>query len=81
MEKNPTMYSLGNDIHNVKTEMVQVNELHEFKGHPFKVEYNTELFELMRSIEDNGVLVPLIVRNNPYGDGYEIYEVIHIFCV
>ena len=28
--------------------------------------------KLMRSIEDKGVLVPLIVRSNPYGEGYEI---------
>lgn len=39
---------------------------------PFKVEQDIQLFELMRSIEDKGVLVPLLVRSNPYGDGYEI---------
>ena len=33
---------------------------------------NTELCELMRSIEKEGVLVPLLVRTNPYGDGYEV---------
>ena len=31
-----------------------------------------ELCELMKSIEKEGVLVPLLVRTNPYGDGYEI---------
>lgn len=36
------------------------------------MEQDIPLFELMRSIEDKGVLVPLIVRSNPYGDGYEI---------
>lgn len=30
------------------------------------------LFELSKSIEDKGVLVPLIVRPNPIGSGYEI---------
>nr|WP_288626837.1 hypothetical protein [uncultured Roseburia sp.] len=30
---------------------VDVNRLHDFKNHPFKVEMNTELCELMRSIE------------------------------
>ena len=51
---------------------VEINQLHDFKNHPFKVEMNTELCELMRSIEKEGVLVPLLVRTNPYGDGYEI---------
>lgn len=31
-----------------------------------------KLFELSKSIEENGVLVPLIVRENPYGIRYEI---------
>ena len=49
---------------------VSISELHSFRNHPFKVETNTELCELMRSIEKEGVLVPLLVRTNPYGDGY-----------
>ena len=51
---------------------VEINQLHDFKNHPFKVEVNTELCELMKSIEKEGVLVPLLVRTNPYGDGYEV---------
>lgn len=51
---------------------VSINELHDFRNHPFKVEKNMELCELMRSIEKEGVLVPLLVRTNPYGVGYEI---------
>lgn len=51
---------------------VKLEELHSFKEHPFKVERNQELFELRRSIEQEGILVPLLVRKNPYGDGYEI---------
>ena len=46
--------------------------MHEFKGHPFRVEHDMQLFELSRSIEEKGVLVPLIVRANPDGKGYEI---------
>ena len=30
---------------------VSISELHSFRNHPFKVETNTELCELMRSIE------------------------------
>lgn len=52
--------------------MVNLNELHDFKNHPFKVEENAELFELTQSIEQEGVIVPLLARPNPYGDGYEL---------
>nr|WP_186290044.1 TnpV protein [Blautia luti] len=51
---------------------MKLEELHSFEGHPFKVERNQELFELRCSIEKEGVLVPLLVRKNPHGDGYEI---------
>ena len=51
---------------------MKLEELHSFEGHPFKVERNQELFELRCSIEKEGVLVPLLVRKNPQGDGYEI---------
>ena len=51
---------------------VKISELNEFRGHPFRVEYDRALAELSQSIEKNGVLVPLILRKNPYGNGYEI---------
>ena len=51
---------------------LMISELHDFKNHPFKVEQNMELFELTRSIEQEDVIVPLLARPNPYGDGYEI---------
>ena len=72
MEKTKTLCSFGNDEYGLQTGTVKISDLHEFKGHPFKVEQDIQLFELMRSIEDKGVLFPLIVRSNPYSDGYEI---------
>ena len=72
MEKTKVMCSFGKDEYGLQTGNVKISDLHDFKGHPFKVEQDIQLFELMRSIEDKGVLVPLIVRSNPYGDGYEI---------
>ena len=33
---------------------------------------NTELFELMQSIEKDEILVPLLARPNPNGEGYEL---------
>ncbi|RKI21722.1 ParB/RepB/Spo0J family partition protein [bacterium D16-36] len=49
-----------------------LDQLADFKNHPFKVEMNTELFELMQSIEKEGVLVPLLARPNLAGEGYEL---------
>ena len=51
---------------------VSISKLHSFRNYPFKVETNTKLCELMRSIKKEGVLVPLLVRTNTYGDGYEV---------
>lgn len=55
-----------------KIQYLPLNQLVDFKNHPFKVEMNTELFELMQSIEKEGVLVPLLARPNPAGEGYEL---------
>lgn len=72
MERINERCSFGTDECGLQTGNVKISELHDFKGHPFKVEQDIQLFELMKSIEDKGVLVPLIVRSNPYGEGYEI---------
>lgn len=55
-----------------KIQYLSLSQLVDFKNHPFKVEMNTELFELMQSIEKEGVLVPLLARPNPAGEGYEL---------
>ena len=50
---------------------INLSDLKPFKDHPFKVIENEELMEMAKSIQDNGVLVPAIVR--PTKDGkYEI---------
>ena len=72
MKKSKELCSLWNNEQEVQTGNVRISELHEFKGHPFRVEHDMQLFELSRSIEEKGVLVPLIVRTNPDGEGYEI---------
>ena len=66
------MYPSWCDDHGVRLGNVKIKDLHDFKEHPFHVVEDMALFELVKSIEDKGVLVPLIVRVNPYGDGYEI---------
>lgn len=55
-----------------RIQCLQLNQLVDFKDHPFKVETDTALFELMQSIEKEGVLVPLLARPNPRGEGYEL---------
>ena len=57
---------------NGKILYLPLDQLADSKNHPFKVEMNTELFELMQSIEKEGVLVPLLARPNPEGEGYEL---------
>ena len=51
---------------------LNTSQLVNFKDHPFRVETNTELFALMQSIEKDGLLVPLLARPNPHGEGYEL---------
>lgn len=63
------MYPPWSNDHGVRLRNVKIIDLHDFKEHPFHVVENTVLFELAKSIEDKGVLVTLIVRANPYGDG------------
>lgn len=72
MESVKKMDSLGNDDQGLCMVMVKIVDLHDFKGHPFKVLEDGSMFELAKSIEEKGVIVPLIVRKNPYGEGYEI---------
>lgn len=72
MKKSKDLCSLWNNEQELQTGNVKISELHEFKGHPFRVEHDMQLFELSKSIEEKGVLVPLIVRPNPDGEGYEI---------
>ena len=48
-----------------------IKELHDFKGHPFRVTDDEDMLELIQSIKEKGILVPLTVRPIVEG-GYEI---------
>ena len=50
---------------------IALTELHEFKGHPFKVLDDEKMQETVESIREHGVLMPGIARPRPEG-GYEI---------
>lgn len=81
MSKKEEMYSSwqgdselkSENVNNMlEIEQIELNQLKGFKNHPFKVETNRELFELMQSIERDGILVPLLARPSPDGNGYEL---------
>ena len=53
---------------------ININKLHPFEGHPFKVRGNEEMIQLVESIQFHGITQPLIVR--PLEDTVDEYEVI-----
>jgi ParB family chromosome partitioning protein len=55
-----------------RAEYLQIDKLHPFEGHPFKVADNEEMDRLVESIMAQGVLTPLVVRSLESGE----YEVI-----
>lgn len=63
------MSDVANSDDSIKN--IPLEELHEFKNHPFKVRENETMDELISSIKEHGVLVPGIARIRPQG-GYEI---------
>lgn len=73
MKKQEELYSFPqqNDGAVVETDirMIPLSELHDFNGHPFKVENDMALFELMQSIEKEGVVVLALARPREY-DAY-----------
>ena len=50
---------------------VPIRELFPFKNHPFKVLDDEKMAQTVESIRENGILVPIMVRERPEG-GYEV---------
>ena len=75
MKKKEELCSFPQQDHSAVVEtdirMVPIAELQDFEGHPFKVENDMALFELMQSIEKEGVIVPALARPKASG-GYEL---------
>ena len=61
LKKSKELCSLWNNEQELQTGNVKISELHEFKGHPFRVEHDMQLFELSKSIGEKGIwyAVPL----------------------
>ena len=53
---------------------ISINKLHEFKDHPYKVLDNDEMNSLIESVQEHGVMSPLIVR--PLEGTTDQYEII-----
>lgn len=75
MKKREELYSFPQQKDGAVVEtdirMIPLEELQDFEGHPFKVENDMALFELMLSIEKEGVIVPALARPKADG-GYEL---------
>jgi ParB family chromosome partitioning protein len=54
--------------------IIQITNLHQFEGHPFRVKDNDEMEALVDSIREFGILTPLIVR--PLENAQNEYEVV-----
>ena len=53
---------------------ISISKLHEFKDHPYKVLDNDEMNSLIESVQEHGVMSPLIVR--PLEGTTDQYEII-----
>ena len=53
---------------------ISINKLHEFKDHPYKVLDNDEMNNLIESVQEHGIMSPLIVR--PLEGTTDQYEII-----
>lgn len=55
-----------------KVMIIPLEDIQEFKDHPFQVRMDEDMLKLKDSITENGVLIPVLVRPNPSGKGYEM---------
>lgn len=62
---------INTDENHETIQEISLSQLHSFKDHPFKVLDNEDMANLVESIKQYGVLVPVIVRLDPAG-GYEL---------
>ncbi len=51
---------------------IPIDDIADFKKHPFNVRLDEEMESLIKSVKDNGILVPVLVRPSKKGKGYEM---------
>ena len=62
MKAAKNIHSFTKYDHGLQTGMIRIRDLRDFSNHPFKVVKDAAMYELMESIRQEGVLVPLLVR-------------------
>ena len=55
-----------------KVVKIPIEDIADFKKHPFNVRLDEEMESLIKSVQENGILVPVLVRPHPNGHGYEM---------
>ena len=55
-----------------KVVKLPIDEITDFKQHPFNVRLDDEMNSLIESVQENGILVPVLVRPNKENNGYEM---------
>lgn len=55
-----------------KVVKLPVDKITDFKQHPFNVRLDDEMNSLIESVQENGILVPVLVRPNKENNGYEM---------
>lgn len=55
-----------------KVMKIPIDEIHAFKNHPFHVRQDEEMQKLIDSVQENGILIPVLVRPDKDGNGYEM---------
>lgn len=55
-----------------KVSKIPLAEIREFDGHPFSVRMDEDMVKLINSIQENGMVMPVLVRPHKDGSGYEM---------
>ena len=55
-----------------KVMKIPIDAIHAFKNHPFHVRQDEEMQKLIDSVHENGILIPVLVRPDRDGNGYEM---------
>ena len=63
---------LGAPVASEITEEIEINHIHPFANHPFKVVDDDRMEDLVKSIAVNGVLTPVIIRQSEVPGEYEM---------
>lgn len=58
---------MRDEVHLTKIQMLPLSEIDPFPKHPFKVQDNEDMLQLVESIKERGVIVPVAVRKKEDG--------------